>query len=237
MGCLPGPADRQIRIQNSEFRIQKFPLNLSPGLLASLPGSMLADSPIISRVRALDQDDPRSDAALVAAVNDGDASAFDALYYRHRDWVVGLAFHFTRDREAALDVLQEAFLYFARKFPGAYLRGQLRSFLYPVVRNLSIDHLRKQDRFTSLEAWRETHPAAETPSTSPAPTAGEDLATALACLSEAHREVLHLRFVEGFDLAEMAAALEVPVGTVKSRLHHALRELRRHPHVKSLYKG
>ena len=88
-------------------------------------------------------DDPlksnsRSDQELIAAINNGDSGAFELLYYRHRDWVVSLAYRFTGDRELALDVLQETFLYFLRKFPGFILTAQLKTFLYPAVRNLSI---------------------------------------------------------------------------------------------------
>jgi RNA polymerase sigma-70 factor, ECF subfamily len=80
----------------------------------------------------------RSDAALIDAINGGDAEAFAALYHRHRDWVASLACHFTGDPDMALDVLQETFLYLLRKFPGFRLTSQLKTFLYPAVRNLSI---------------------------------------------------------------------------------------------------
>src|SRR4051812_10296442 len=62
--------------------------------------------------------DSRSDLELVEALNAGDASAFDALYYRHRDWVVRLARRFSGHGDDALDVLQETFACLAGKFPG-----------------------------------------------------------------------------------------------------------------------
>jgi len=96
--------------------------------------------------------DARSDEALVDAANQGEAAAFEALYYRHRDWVVRLAWRFTADREDALDVLQETFAYFAKKFPGFRLRAKVTTFLYPVVRNLSMNIRRKRRRFVSDEA-------------------------------------------------------------------------------------
>ena len=58
------------------------------------------------RVDTDEQSDSRSDLELIDAVNEGDSSAFDVLYLRHRDWVVNLAFRFTRDRDLALDHLQ-----------------------------------------------------------------------------------------------------------------------------------
>src|SRR6266498_4796320 len=93
------------------------------------------------------QSDSRSDQDLIAAINDGAADAFEVLYYRYRDWVVNLAYHFTADRELALDVLQETFLYLVKKFPGFRLTAQLKTFLYPAVRNLSIGARRKAERF------------------------------------------------------------------------------------------
>src|SRR3989442_9416068 len=93
--------------------------------------------------------DPRSDEELIAAINDGDSDAFEVLYYRHRDWVVSLAYRFTGDRELALDVLQETFIYFVKKFPGFRLTAQLKTFLYPAIRNLSIAARRKAERFQS----------------------------------------------------------------------------------------
>ena len=53
--------------------------------------------------------------SLIAALNGGDERAFEALYFRYRDWVVALAYRFTGDENLALDVLQETFLLFAQK--------------------------------------------------------------------------------------------------------------------------
>jgi len=197
---------------------------------------MLLVAPASHRVNTASQDDPRSDDELVAALNAGENAAFDFLYGRHRDWVAAQALRHTRDYDTALDVLQETCLYFARKFPGCSLTCQLRSFLYPVVKNLSISALRKSDRLRSLDALRETNTLPE-PAIEPDDPAGdEELAAALAILSEDHREALRLRFVEGFDLREIAEATEVPVGTVKSRLHYALNQLRQCPRVKMFFK-
>src|SRR4051794_1530606 len=89
-------------------------------------------------------DDSRSDQELVAAINAGDAPAFDALYYRYRDRVLRLAYRFTANHADALDVLQETFTYHYRKFPGFLLTAQMTTFLYPAVRNLSLAARRKR---------------------------------------------------------------------------------------------
>jgi RNA polymerase sigma-70 factor (ECF subfamily) len=170
--------------------------------------------------------DPRSDAELVRALNGGDASAFDGIYYRHRDWVVRLAQRFTGNGDDALDVLQETFSYFFRKFPGFVLTASMTTFLYPVVKNLSIAARRKRTRMAQMPEDAQGLDA-------PAPESidydkqREELGAVLAGLNEGQREVLLMRFVDGMSLSEIAEALGVPEGTVKSRLHNAIAALRK----------
>jgi RNA polymerase sigma-70 factor (ECF subfamily) len=169
------------------------------------------------------KDDDRSDQSLVAALNGGDPSAFDAIYYRYRDWVVRLAYRFTSNHADALDVLQETFAYLFRKFPGLILSARMTTFLYPVVKNLSIAAQRKRERHASDENIPEPIAPAALES---AELARGDLSFALASLPEAQREVVLMRFVDDMSLAEIAAALGIPEGTVKSRLHNAIAALK-----------
>lgn len=177
-------------------------------------------------------DDPRSDEELIAAYEDGEDSAFEIIYRRHRDWVVRLAHRFCRHEDDALDVLQETFSYFLRKFPGFELRARLTTFLYPVVRNLSFDANKRRRRHAAGGA--EIALEAEAP---PQPVAGvrEELARAMAQLSENHREVVLMRYVDDLTLEEISLALEVPTGTVKSRLHHALAKLEQSPGMRRYF--
>ena len=164
-----------------------------------------------------------SDLELIAEINNGDSGAFETLYLRYRDWVVSLAQRFTGDSDAALDVMQETFLYFLKKFPGFRLTANLKTFLYPAVRNLSIAVRRKAQRYQATEAQLEK---IENTASEETVVASSELAAVLAGLSEEHRETILLRFVDGLSLAEMAEAMEIPLGTVKSRLHIALQTLR-----------
>ena len=168
--------------------------------------------------------DPRSDAQLIAALNAGDASAFEAIHYRYRDRVLRLAYRFTGNDADAQDVLQETFTYFFRKFPGFRLTASMTTFLYPVVKNLSIAARRKRTRMTSTDAVEMPEPAAND-STDPRQQRSE-LEAVLAGLPETHREVLLMRFVDGMSLQEIAAGLAIPEGTVKSRIHNAVATLR-----------
>jgi RNA polymerase sigma-70 factor (ECF subfamily) len=185
-----------------------------------------------ARVESQDQLDPRSDAQLIAALNAGDADAFEVLYFRHRDWVVNLASRFTGSEDLALDVMQETFIYFVRKFPGFRLTANLKTFLYPAVKNLSIAASRKAQRYQSGDA--EQTLLANLPSAAASPEIG-DLAVVLSNLSEEHREVLLLRFLDGLSLVEIAEAMSIPLGTVKSRLHNALETLRQDPRTREFF--
>jgi RNA polymerase sigma-70 factor, ECF subfamily len=166
-------------------------------------------------------DDPRNDQDLVAALNDGDAGAFDALYLKYRDWVVRLAERFTRNDADALDVLQETWAYVIRKFPGFRLTASFTTFLYPVVKNLSIAARRKRHRFAGDDGVLDAAPASVGRAEGPG-----ELEAVLAALPDTHREVILLRFVDGLSLEEIAEAVDIPVGTVKSRIHNAIKVLR-----------
>ena len=159
----------------------------------------------------------RTDAELAKALRDGDTSAFDALYDRYHQWVVTLAFRFTRNREDALDVLQDTFAYLHRKRRDFELRSQMRTFLYPVVKHLAVSRARLARRQTPLDP--KLDPAAPAVST-------DETAAFLQGLSDVQQEVVLMRFVDGLGLQAIADALEVPLGTVKSRLHSALDLLR-----------
>ncbi|MEA2709570.1 MAG: hypothetical protein QOF78_2171 [Phycisphaerales bacterium] len=176
--------------------------------------------------------DPRSDHDLIAALNAGDAAAFDALYYRYRDRVLRLAYRFTANHADAQDVLQETFSYLYRKFPGFRLTAAMTTFLYPVVRNLSLEIHRKKRATASADVLEELPGFAA--------AAGEaetraDLAAAMANLSSEHRQTVLLRFVDDLSMDEIAAAMNVPVGTVKSRLHHAIAAMREDPRVRRYF--
>jgi len=171
----------------------------------------------------LAKSDPRDDRALVDAANRGDPAAFEALYNRYRDWVVRLAYRFTANRHDALDVLQDTFAYVLSKLPDLRLTARMTTFLYPVVKNLSLALLRKSRRYVSAdEVLRQR--AARPPDGIEASRA--ELAAALAVLPPGQLEVVLMRFVDAMSLQEIARGLDIPLGTVKSRLHNALKTLR-----------
>ena len=181
------------------------------------------------------QDDTRSDLDLIDAVNAGDADAFEALYLRHRDYALRLAMRYTGERNLALDAVQDSFVYFYKKFPGFVLTAKLTTFLYPVVKHNALS-LKQKARRAQGDASEEA--LKSQPSTNNNPALAEstdDLHTLLGTLPDAQREVLVMRFVDGLSVEEIAQALDIPAGTVKTRTHHAIKKLRESPAAKKFF--
>lgn len=172
------------------------------------------------------------DEELVQRTNRGDAAAFEALYRRYRDWVYRLAWRLTGNEADALDVLQETFTYLLKKFPGFRLTASMTTFLYPVVRHVSLNLRRRRSGAATDEQLLTGIADPTTPATGRA-----ELATALAALPHDQREVVLMRFVDDMSLDEIAQALSIPTGTVKSRLHRALQTLRADPDTREYFLG
>ena len=164
------------------------------------------------------------DRLLLARARGGDPAAFEELYRLHAPAVLRMALRFAGREAEAQDVLQEAFLHVLDRLATLELSAQLTTYLYPVVRNLARRAREKAGRLaTDEDALRALEDLAAEPR---AEGADGELGAALRRLPEEKREVVLLRFVDGLTVAEIAHALEVPEGTVKSRLHHALAALR-----------
>lgn len=185
------------------------------------------------------QRDPRSDGALVNICNHGHpraaAAAFEALYQRHKEYVLRVALRFAPDIDTALDVLQDTFVHLLRRFPpageGITLTARLTTLLYPIAKNTALTAARKAGRFPVGDAV--------TPEDLPAPPGRDDgdLGRLLANLPPDQREALTLRFVDGMSMDEIAQALSIPAGTVKSRLHGGIANLRDSPLLTDFFSG
>ncbi len=163
----------------------------------------------------------RRELHLITAGNAGDRRALEALYRDHSPWVLALAGKLTGSRDDALDVHQETFVYLYSKFPGFELRVPLRSFLYPVVKHRSISLLRRHRRPIDVIEYRSMYPR-----TVSAQPRGRDFERLTAGLPSGQRDVIVLRYGLGLRLGEIARVRGIPLGTVKSRLHSALKSLR-----------
>lgn len=180
------------------------------------------------------RNDSRSDLDLIDAVNHGDAEAFDTLYLRHRDYAIRIAMRFSGERDLALDAVQDSFVYFYQKFPGFTLTAKLTTFLYPVVKHnaLSAKHKARRTQGDTSDEALQAQPDRDRAADPAQADAPGDLHTVLANLPDAQREVLTLRFVDGLPLEDIAKTLDIPLGTVKTRIHHAIKKLREDPIAK-----
>lgn len=176
--------------------------------------------------------DSVNDQELIAGIHAGDEQAFEQLYHRHREWVFRMACRICGSEHLAQDVVQEVFRYFLGKFPGFELRCELRTFLYPAIRNLALASLRGSRRFVGGESGAAVIDQLAAPVDESC--GNDDLQQIIASLSPDHREILLLRFVDGMTLPEISSLTGIPLGTAKSRLHHALAALRCDPEIQNL---
>lgn len=181
--------------------------------------------------------DARTDAELVHAAAAGERTAFDELYRRHRRFVLAVARRTAGSDADAHDALQETFLYLVRKLATLELSGRLSSLLYPVAQRFARAARERSRRVRTDEDALELasrHSSSDAGSGSGSSDAGarEDLVALVRGLPAELRETLILRYADGLELAAVAEALGLPVGTVKSRLHQALKLLQADPRAK-----
>ncbi len=172
-----------------------------------------------------------SDAELMARAKLGDERAFQVIYLRYRDWVLRLAMRFVHFDNDAQDVLQEVFKYLFSIVPKYEPKAQLTTLLYKVTRNVSISELKKQrrKRGVSLDIEEAANiVAAQDQQSDKEPAIDHNEVTrVINNLPDTYREVLILRLVEEWNYQDIADTLEIPLGTVKSRIHNGLELLRK----------
>lgn len=183
----------------------------------------------------IDAEDPHAD--LVRRARRGDAAAAEDLARRHRRPAYFFALQLLGNRDDALDVVQDALLRFFSTLDRFDARRPVRPYLFRIVRNRVYDlHRRRRVRkHDSIEA------AADDEDSAPLQLVDDDvdiegdarhkqlqrrLWSALHELTSAHREIIVLRDYQDLSYAEIAEALDIPLGTVMSRLHGARKKLR-----------
>lgn len=177
-----------------------------------------------------------SEVELVTRARTGDAGAQAELAERHRQALFFLALQLMGNRDDAMDVAQEALLRFFKTLHRFDCRRPVRPWLFQIVRNRVVDLYRRNRvrRHDSLDATDpEGHATIELIDTTVDPerdAARSELRVrllqALSELSPIQREILVLRDYQDLSYAEIAETLEIPIGTVMSRLHGARKRLR-----------
>ena len=169
-----------------------------------------------------------SDESLARRSAEGDQQAFSELVRRHESRVYGIALRMTGREEDAMDAAQDAFLTAYRKIGSFRGESAFTTWLHRVTVNASYDLLRKRSRAPDpvaepQELTGRRTPAATAEATDPAGRVAEelDVREALTLVSADYRAVLVLHDMQDLPLEEVAAILDLPIGTVKSRCHRA----------------
>jgi RNA polymerase sigma-70 factor (ECF subfamily) len=179
---------------------------------------------------------------LVRQAKAGDSEAFRQLFERHNRRAYALALGVVRNPDDALDVVQEAFIKAHRYLPKFEGTSSFYTWLYRIVMNLAIDHLRKAKRaqqvdFNDAIAHLEGEGKVGEDSLLPRILGAdpgkslvrkemrEHIRIALASLSDNHRAVLVMRELEGLSYEQMAEAMKCSKGTIMSRLFHARKNM------------
>ena len=169
----------------------------------------------------------------MALVGDHDPGAFAVLYDRHGRAAFSLAYRMLGERQAAEDLVQEAFLQVWRAGQSYRAsRGSVRTWLLSIVHNRGIDQLR------STASRRRTREKAEASAERSQPSEAfaeawrnsqrEDVRRALDVLPPEQLQVLELAYFSGYTHSEISNLLDVPLGTVKGRMRLGLKKIRTH---------
>lgn len=171
----------------------------------------------------------------VSRLRHGDLDALASILPQYQSRLYRFLLRMVQQPALAEDLFQQTWMRVIEKISHYQARHRFESWLFSIARNLAIDHLRRK-RDVSIDApdERGEAPVDHLALTGRDPLEevlaserGAILAVALAGLPAIHREVLVLRFEEEMSLEQIAEVVDIPVSTVKSRLHRALENVRR----------
>ncbi|MFK7990424.1 MAG: sigma-70 family RNA polymerase sigma factor [Sandaracinaceae bacterium] len=168
------------------------------------------------------------DKALIIRAARGERDALAALYDRHGSLMLALGVRILKDRGEAQELLHDVFLE-AWKRAGDYdpARGTVRTWLTLRMRSRCLDRVKSAGRSRTRPAGEALEALSGTiASRAESRTDASRVRGALSRLPAEQRRILELGYFHGLSCSEMAAELEIPVGTVKSRLHAAMKKLR-----------
>jgi RNA polymerase sigma-70 factor (ECF subfamily) len=165
-------------------------------------------------------------AKLVERAMQGDREAFSALAADHVDRCYALAQRILRDPHRAQDATQQALFGAWRDLPSLREPDRFEAWLYRLVVNACYVEARSHRRWTARVRVVAAEPAANESDVARAVVRRDDLEDAFRQLTPERRAVVVLHHYLGYSLTEIASTLGIPAGTVRSRLHYAVRQLR-----------
>jgi RNA polymerase sigma-70 factor (ECF subfamily) len=167
-----------------------------------------------------------SDEALAAGALQGDLQSFEALVLRHREAVTAAAYRMLGDIHLAEDAAQEAFLRAWQRMHTYNPQYSFRNWVTGIAVNYALDQLRRRRESVSIDELPLRDPAASLEGQVEEGERAQLVRQAVLDLPPASRAVLVLREYQGLSYAEIADLLDIPVGTVMSRLNYARSQLR-----------
>lgn len=189
---------------------------------------MIVDS-AIKTAPAINSDSETTDEALIAAAKKGNQTAFKQLVQRHEPRVATTVHAMLGQTAEAEDVGQETFIRFYRALGSFRGDSSVSTYLNRIAINLSLNALKRRKRFFARFQQADETTLANQHATSPEYDAGEKgqlINQAILQLKPEFRAVIVLRLIEGYSTKETANLLDLPVGTVLSRLSRAQLKLR-----------
>ena len=191
-------------------------------MAGSSPGQEVALEPLVRpwyRVAGAGDE-----ASLIKQARAGSADAIESLVRKHWDGAHRAAFLIVRDAAAAEDIAQEAMLAAVRSIDAFDRRRPFRPWLHRIVVNRSLDWLRARARRPELSADLTGEMAGEAAGSD---ALSDELMRALGQLDPDQRALIVMRHLLGYRSAELARVLDLPAGTVRTRLARALTRLRK----------
>ncbi|TVQ91017.1 MAG: sigma-70 family RNA polymerase sigma factor [Deltaproteobacteria bacterium] len=179
------------------------------------------------------------DIQMVLAVREGDTTAYRGLVEKYQERIYHMVYGMLRNQEDARDITQDAFVKAYDNLQKFRLESSFYTWIYRIARNLTIDYLRKRKRrpeteFDEQVATRDERGGIDESHVQEGPGRTLErkrlyarIMTAMQQLPEDQREVVLLRELEGLSYKEIAEAMEIPEGTVMSRLYYARKKLQK----------
>jgi RNA polymerase sigma-70 factor (ECF subfamily) len=197
---------------------------------------MAADGLVIkpmARSREENKHDPELEHRLVSRIKSGEKEAFTELVRLFQKKIFALAYGFFRDRDDALEIVQETFMRVYEKIGSYRPDHSLQSWIYRLARNLCIDYYRKHAKKRKLEGSFDSVPDRHLASADNCQAAWESrqnveaIDRAVENLSWKQKEVFTLKYRQGMKLQQVAEIMAISLGTVKTLHHRALKRIRR----------
>lgn len=165
--------------------------------------------------------------ALVQGLQSGDEAAMSRFVDLFYESILGYLFRMLRDHATAEDVCQEVFVRAMQRIGQVRDPKSLKAWLYRIATNAAHDYTRRRSPDALYDAVPEASLTHDEPDRHDAELKERIyVADLLTVLGDEHREVIVLRYYEDLSLPAISDVLGIPIGTVKSRLHYALRKLR-----------